>query len=257
MEKLTVYSVEYLDSKDKAVLNCYGFYNTQDLAIERIKFLIELDKQHARTTGRRKSEGNYAIAVIPVADALDYQKMQQSMSALLIKSDFHPNLKETELAEQIKEFLVALRESFMHKGNKDFRPADPTAIDILTDGVVKYHVTPYKNPYADLQKEVIGYITPDHGWGNGYIRLDENHHLYGVYFDHSPIEVHGGFSYSQFELWNDKKVWVVGFDTLHPYDGPHLTKEKVIEMTHQLAEKVEAMSDMDTFLKKIIDNSAD
>jgi hypothetical protein len=104
--------------------------------------------------------------------------------------------------------------------------------------------------YCIVEKEIVdgGLIT---GWGNGYIGLPKEHHLYGVDYhssEHSKLFVnvspHGGWTYS--ENWNpdtkiDDGLWWLGFDTSHFGDGKNWSEEKVLEHTKELAKEYETL----------------
>jgi hypothetical protein len=54
---------------------------------------------------------------------------------------------------------------------------------------------------------------------NGYILIPKGHPLYGLHYDNilvRRIDVHGGFSYSQFDAQGN---WIIGFDTAHSDDN--------------------------------------
>lgn len=95
-----------------------------------------------------------------------------------------------------------------------------------------------------------------HGWGNGYVAVDETHPLFGKEYDSAEIEVHGGLTFSdQYSdnLFNagevigsekpTEKHWVFGFDTAHWNDtADNWPKERVIEETMKLKEQLESFS---------------
>ena len=67
----------------------------------------------------------------------------------------------------------------------------------------------------------------EHGWGNGYVILPEEHPYYGKEYDDINVDVHGGLTFSESAKdldWpeidaKDKKGWVIGFDTAHYGDS--------------------------------------
>lgn len=61
----------------------------------------------------------------------------------------------------------------------------------------------------------------ERGWGNGYVRIAEGHKYYGKTYDDIPINVHGGLTFGDHIMDNDKwsdGYWV-GFDTAHYGDN--------------------------------------
>ncbi len=94
--------------------------------------------------------------------------------------------------------------------------SDP--IDIETDSPVKMHIQAFK--WEPLTIRVAPSLSKK-GWGNGYVRLPEGHKYYGVHYAKIPYPAPGGLTYSDKEVWADGTFWVIGFDTMHSWNGPH------------------------------------
>lgn len=83
---------------------------------------------------------------------------------------------------------------------------------------------------------------PERGWGNGYVAIPKsaNHPWFGKGYDVIPVNVHGGLTFARSTndyAWHrewDEEHWVVGFDTAHGGDGPHLDEEWVKNETENL-----------------------
>jgi hypothetical protein len=85
-----------------------------------------------------------------------------------------------------------------------------------------------------------------HGWGNGYVFIDDTHRLYGVPYEEIVLTdvgaVPGGITYSEWanhlgkNEWNLKsgKYWVLGFDTAHLFNTGYHNKEWVYNHTLNL-----------------------
>ena len=61
----------------------------------------------------------------------------------------------------------------------------------------------------------------ERGWGNGYVRIVEGHPFYGMDYMDIPVNVHGGLTFGNHIMDNDKwpdGYWV-GFDTAHYGDN--------------------------------------
>lgn len=68
------------------------------------------------------------------------------------------------------------------------------------------------------------------GWGNGYIMLPKEHPLYGQHYDDAELcDIHGGWTFSEFDEFEGKEYWVFGFDTCHLGDTPEMwPKDRVV-----------------------------
>ena len=110
---------------------------------------------------------------------------------------------------------------------------------------------------------IIKDLPPDrYGWGNGYVIIPKGHALYGKDYaeidgelmanNTSPVEIHGGLTFSadakslDKEVWSeidkDEDGWVVGFDTAHYDDNSqNCSKEFVIEETDRLRQQLSAI----------------
>jgi hypothetical protein len=92
----------------------------------------------------------------------------------------------------------------------------------------------------------------DFGWGNGYILIPEGHPLHGKHYDDIDVEVHGGLTFSEkasdLTHWKeikeeDRKSWVIGFDTCHCDDNSeNWNKEKVRKETNKLLKQLKKLS---------------
>jgi len=69
------------------------------------------------------------------------------------------------------------------------------------------------------------------GWGNGYVKIPEDHPLHGQsYVDSNEInslDVPGGVTYTDYD--SEDGGWVIGFDTAHAYNNP-ITHNKFFVM---------------------------
>lgn len=97
----------------------------------------------------------------------------------------------------------------------------------------------------------------DRGWGNGYVIVPKEHPAYGCHYDDEillNIDVHGGITWSSDCLPNSdlavfitekpapNKYWVLGFDTAHGGDGPHLSFDWVWGETLRFKKQMEQMA---------------
>lgn len=87
----------------------------------------------------------------------------------------------------------------------------------------------------------------DVGWGNGYVIIPEGHPFYGKDYDDIDVNVHGGLTFSEFGYkldWEeikpeDKRSWVVGFDTAHWGDNhSNWTRDRVVDETIELQRQI-------------------
>jgi len=72
-----------------------------------------------------------------------------------------------------------------------------------------------------LSKTFDLYGFTERGWGNGYVRIVEGHPFYGMDYMDIPVNVHGGLTFGNHIMDNDKwpdGYWV-GFDTAHYGDN--------------------------------------
>jgi len=81
----------------------------------------------------------------------------------------------------------------------------------------------------------------ERGWGNGYVRIAEGHPFYDKGYENIPVNVHGGLTFSEHimdnEKWSDG-YWV-GFDTAHYGDNQtNWTLNMVMEETKDLLRQV-------------------
>ena len=104
-----------------------------------------------------------------------------------------------------------------------------------------------ENGYSDL-------YLPERGWGNGYVAIPKssNHPWFGREYRSIPVDVHGGITYARStdvygwdKEW-DEEHWVVGFDTSHAGDGPHLDEEWVKNETENLLNQLQVISAIKT-----------
>lgn len=117
------------------------------------------------------------------------------------------------------------------------------------------------------------------GWGNGYVLVDKSHEWYGVHYDSINADAHGGLTLSEnfnsididdwfadceFKLSNDMdeivksngykafdNYWLIGFDTGHAGDGPHIDKEYVWNETEKLYKQYIEASNVSQRKKKL------
>lgn len=85
----------------------------------------------------------------------------------------------------------------------------------------------------------------DYGWGNGYVDLLEGHPLWDIeeMVTSLPVSAPGGITGSWYDERGGVKVWRIGFDTLHAWDGPYLTRDFVLLATLSLFDQC---SELDT-----------
>jgi len=71
-------------------------------------------------------------------------------------------------------------------------------------------------------------ILIERGWGNGYVRIDNNHEFYGLGYDEISVWIHGGLTYGT--------NGVYGFDTAHYGDNiDRWNEDRVLDETRWLA----------------------
>ncbi len=85
----------------------------------------------------------------------------------------------------------------------------------------------------------------ERGWGNGYVRIVEGHPFYDKGYENIPVNVHGGLTFSEHimdnEKWSDG-YWV-GFDTAHYGDNSNMwTIEAVSDETIHLFNEIYGLS---------------
>jgi len=79
------------------------------------------------------------------------------------------------------------------------------------------------------------------GWGNGYVRICEDHNLYGKAYDDIDILVHGGLTFGEHIKDDDtfSDGYWIGFDTSHLGDDLRKwSKESVLSETKDLFKQV-------------------
>jgi hypothetical protein len=85
----------------------------------------------------------------------------------------------------------------------------------------------------------------ERGWGNGYVRISEGHKYYGMNYTDIPVNVHGGLTFSENIMDNDKwsdGYWV-GFDTAHYGDNQETcTMDYVTDETIDLFNEIYGLS---------------
>jgi len=89
------------------------------------------------------------------------------------------------------------------------------------------------------------YGLTERGWGNGYVRIVEGHPFYDKGYENIPVNVHGGLTFSEHimdnEKWSDG-YWV-GFDTAHYGDNSNMwTIEAVSDETIHLFNEIYGLS---------------
>lgn len=85
----------------------------------------------------------------------------------------------------------------------------------------------------------------ERGWGNGYVRIAEGHPFYDKGYENIPVNVHGGLTFSEHimdnEKWSDG-YWV-GFDTAHYGDNQtNWTLNMVMDETIHLFNEIYGLS---------------
>jgi hypothetical protein len=85
----------------------------------------------------------------------------------------------------------------------------------------------------------------ERGWGNGYVRIAEGHPFYDKGYENIPVNVHGGLTFSEHimdnEKWSDG-YWV-GFDTAHYGDNQtNWTLNMVMDETIDLFNEIYGLS---------------
>ena len=85
----------------------------------------------------------------------------------------------------------------------------------------------------------------ERGWGNGYVRIAEGHKYYDKTYDDIPVNVHGGLTFGDHIMDNDKwsdGYWV-GFDTAHYGDNSDTwTLDAVSDETIHLFNEIYGLS---------------
>lgn len=92
------------------------------------------------------------------------------------------------------------------------------------------------------------------GWGNGYVAIPKsaNHPWFGKKYDDIPVNIHGGLTFARSTNeynWDrewDEEHWIIGFDTSHGGDGPHLDKEWLEQETKRLLTQMQILSAVQT-----------
>jgi hypothetical protein len=104
-----------------------------------------------------------------------------------------------------------------------------------SEGIIKLPISLVENTWLPP--------SDTHGWGNGYVFLDETHPVYGLPYGDIHLTdigaVPGGITYSQWsnELGEQEfdlksgKYWVVGFDTVHSFNNSSHNKQWVYNHT--------------------------
>jgi len=94
----------------------------------------------------------------------------------------------------------------------------------------------------DLQEFLIG------GWGNGYVGLPKWHPYFELNYEEIPIRIHGGLTYSDYN--ENKKLWVIGFDTNHFGDSiENCSMDYVKKETYHLLIKCCELTQVQRILK--------
>ena len=76
-------------------------------------------------------------------------------------------------------------------------------------------------------------------WYTGYIGIPEGHPLYKVTYEDIDLEAHGGWTYSEPYLEEDKSRWFIGFDTAHAFDDETTkTEEFVLSELHRIVDEM-------------------
>lgn len=84
----------------------------------------------------------------------------------------------------------------------------------------------------------------EHGWGNGYVAVSEDHPWFNKDYDSINVDIHGGLTFAGFP--NDgmpkdvEDMWVVGFDCAHFNDNSTTCPKEYVEAeTQRLLEQAE------------------
>lgn len=102
-----------------------------------------------------------------------------------------------------------------------------------------------RKPNKQLTMELIAFTIKidwlqkiNHGWGNGYVAVPENHVTYGL--DYNTLEcisIHGGLTFSSnYQDWMPESVkgmWVFGFDCAHYNDTQESCPKEYVEAESQ------------------------
>ena len=62
----------------------------------------------------------------------------------------------------------------------------------------------------------------DRGLANGYVAIPKGHPWYGMQYNDIPCDIHGGLTFSRSCNIFDSEYWMIGFDTAHLGDNPHV-----------------------------------
>ena len=103
----------------------------------------------------------------------------------------------------------------------------------------------------------------EHWFWNWYILLDPTHYYFNSGYDDIEVEVHGGFTYSEFvseEIIknfstldiNDLWKWMLGFDTNHYGDNQFNCDKEYVENELERINKVLSWELMQDIIKKDI-----
>lgn len=97
------------------------------------------------------------------------------------------------------------------------------------------------------------------GYANGYVAISPEHPLWRAHYGSCDIDVWGGLTFSDdadcIQEWDNVEMidnvkqtdipqdwWVLGFDTMHAYDGAQHDREWVIAETRRMQQQLEKIS---------------
>jgi len=114
-------------------------------------------------------------------------------------------------------------------------------LNITADEVIQAYNELGMDPPIKLLENTHRWGPAERGWGNGYVRIIEGHPFYDKGYENIPVNVHGGLTFSEHiidnEKWSDG-YWV-GFDTAHYGDNQtNWTLNMVMEETKDLLRQV-------------------
>lgn len=114
-------------------------------------------------------------------------------------------------------------------------------LNITADEVIQAYNELGMDPPIKLLENTHRWGPTERGWGNGYVRIIEGHPFYDKGYENIPVNVHGGLTFSEHimdnEKWSDG-YWV-GFDTAHYGDNQtNWTLNMVMEETKDLLRQV-------------------
>jgi hypothetical protein len=114
-------------------------------------------------------------------------------------------------------------------------------LNITADEVIQAYNELGMDPPIKLLESTHRWVPVERGWGNGYVRIIEGHPFYDKGYENIPVDVHGGLTFSEHimdnEKWSDG-YWI-GFDTAHYGDNQtNWTLNMVMEETKDLLRQV-------------------